>query len=1036
RVRMDGQVRLDEAYPLDLTVDWHFEQAPALSLTGNGQVTGDLAALQIEHRLSGAVEARLRAQVDEALKTPHWQAEVDLESIALSQLVPEAPPIDLQARLQSTGRLDDYSYRIDAQAHGEHLPEAELALAGSGDRHHTDLRELKIDTLNGLISGQGEVDWSPALTWDLALTASDLDPGRYAAGLEGRLGLTAETAGGLESGFDFRLNAETALADYPPTRLDLAGSGTTSEARFETLAIEVIDGRIEGSGTLSWSPRPRWEADLTLAELDPGQLLADWPGRLGGRLQSQGELTADGLDLGARLDEFGGELRGYPVTLQADLGMQGETLSLRTLQAASGETRFVADGRVGERLDLRYRLDSPNLAALLPDLQGRLEAEGTLVGTRAQPRATLTLTGRGIELDGQGIARLDATADVGLAPESPFRLTLEGDTLILGGQRFERLQARGQGSTGSHRLNAEINGEPLSLALALEAGLDNRRAYRGRLTRLALASREYGDWGLERAAPFSLAAGAVEAGPLCLGNGGSSSGCIGFRQPEAGRVSVALDLQRLDFELLDALTPETTSINGYLTARADIEAEGDRLAGSAELRVPEGGVEIVLAKASETLVFSGTRLDVRAGDAGVDARFELPIDGAGRIDAEVGLPGFRLGALERQALNGRLRIALDGLDRFAALAPEVSDTEGRIDGDLGLGGRLTQPRINGNLAARDLALSVPVLGLRVEDLDLTAASEGGDAIRLDGGALVGGGQLDVDGQATDISAGQPNLSVQLTGQDLKVADSKEYMAVVSLDLEAGFGPDGGAVRGELSVPKATIMPRTIPAGAVQPSPDVVLEEKTDNGGVPIGIDVLAELGDEVLIEAFGLQGRLQGQLRVTQEPGKPLLGNGELEVIDGTYRVSLPGLGLLTSVGPPLAIKKGIVLFASTPLDNPGIILDAQREGGDLSAGVRVLGTLRHPKLAFFSESDPNMSQSEITRYLVTGIPPRRDGETDDRSLSVGTYIAPKLFMEYDSSLGDQSDRIKMRYDLTKRLQLQSETGDAQGVDIFYKFEN
>ena len=832
------------------------------------------------------------------------------------------------------------------------------------------------------------------------------------------------------------LNGDATVGDDLPLRLALAGRGTPSDAKFETLAIEVIGGRIDGSGTLSWAPKLRWEADLTLAELDPGQLLADWPGTLGGCLRSQGEMAEDGLDLSARLNDFGGELRGYPVTVQADIGMQGETLSIRTLQAASGETRFVADGRVGEPLDLRYRLDSPSLAALLPDLQGRLKAEGTLAGTLEQPRATLTLAGRGIELDGQGIERLDATADVSLAPESPFRLTLEGDTLILGGQRFERLRARGQGSTGSHQLSAEVNGEPLSLALALEAGLDNSRAYRGRLTRLALESEEYGDWSLERAAPFSLAAGAVEAGPLCLGNSSSSSGCVGFRQPEAGRFSASLDLQRLDFDLLDDLTTDTTAISGYLSAKADFEGQGDQLTGRAELRVPEGAVEIVLAKASETLVFSGTRLDVRAGDSGVDARIELPIDGAGRVDAELGLPGFRLGALERQALNGRIRIALDELDRFAALAPEVSGTEGRINGDLALSGQLTQPRINGNLAARDIALSVPVLGLRVKDLNLTAASEGGDVIRLDGGALVGGGQLDVDGNVTGISAAQPTISVQFKGQDLKVADSKEYMAVVSLDLEAGFGPGGGAVRGELSVPKATIMPRTIPAGAVQPSPDVVLEEKTDNGGAPISIDVLAKLGDEVLIEAFGLQGLLQGQLRVTQEPGKSLLGNGELQVIEGTYRVSLPGLGLLTSVGPPLVIKKGIVLFASTPLDNPGIILNAQREGGDLSAGVQVLGTLRNPKLAFFSESDPNMSQSEITRYLVTGIPPRSNGESDQRSLSVGTYIAPKLYMEYDSSLGGQSDSIKMRYDLTKRIQLQSETGDAQGVDIFYKFEN
>jgi translocation and assembly module TamB len=245
------------------------------------------------------------------------------------------------------------------------------------------------------------------------------------------------------------------------------------------------------------------------------------------------------------------------------------------------------------------------------------------------------------------------------------------------------------------------------------------------------------------------------------------------------------------------------------------------------------------------------------------------------------------------------------------------------------------------------------------------------------------------------------------------------------------------VRGEVRVPQARISPRTVPAGTVQPSPDVVLGEQTaQKEGLPFSVDVLAKLGTDVSVEAFGLRGQLRGQLRVTQQPGGMLRGDGELQVIDGTYRVALPGLGILTSVGKPLVIEKGIVVYAKTPLDNPGIILNAQREGGDMTAGVRVLGTLRNPKLAFFSESDPNMTQSEITSYLVTGIPPKRGAEADERSISVGTYIAPKLFMEYDSNLGDKSDSIKMRYDLTERIQVQSETGDAQGVDLFYKFEN
>jgi autotransporter translocation and assembly factor TamB len=1248
RARAQGQVELKGAYPVELTLDWRFRQAPVLSIAGEGRIAGDLDALTVTHRISGSVRARLQALIEDALNAPRWQAEIDLEAIELPELVADAPRVDLQAELKSEGdlqrasltgslrgsapdvaemgrlaadldvqwavgvltvnalrltesmateaagarieltgelntnpavptftaqalwerlrwplagepvvqspmgslgaegALDAFTYRLTTDAFGEQIPETRLALVGSGDQQRTDIAELTIETLNGQIAGKGSLGWSPELVWDLAVTAREIDPGRqwvgldgslglkadsrgslkdgfsYAlsldaamadyprallnlsgsgtaaearvaelsietlggviegqgearwsptatwtfalsardinpgshyAGLDGRVGLTAETSGGLEEGFAFELQGDAALADYPPTRLDLAGIGTATSATLERLAIEVIGGRIDGTGELAWSPVLSWDAALTLADLDPGEVLADWPGRLGGRVQTQGRILdagADGNataaahagatagpDLTLSVSDFGGELRGYPVALRGDLAVKGRSIQLRTLEANSGDTRLTLEGQVDERIDLRYAFNSPSLAALLPGVKGRLEAQGGVAGTTQQPQIRLALDGRDIEQDGQGIERISASAELGLGQQSPLRLVIDGSNLILGAQRFERLQVRGDGTTGSHQVSLDLDGNPLVLALSMEAGLSTANAYAGRLTRLSLDTQDYDNWALDRAAPFEVAGSVIEAGPLCLSNQGTTRGCVAFRQPEAGRFSASLDLQRLGFDLLDAITPDTTSIEGYLTAKAEFEGRADQLFGSAELRVPEGGVEIVLPRASETLVFTGTRLDVRAGASGIDARFELPIEGAGRVDAELGLPGFRFSAIDTQPLSGRIAIDLDGLDRFARLAPDLSGTQGSIQGTIGLSGRLTKPGIRADVAARDIAVSVPSIGLEVRELNLALESESADAIRVNGGALVGGGQLNLDGQAVGIGSAEPTLSVTLNGRDLKVADSKEYKAQVSLDLEAGFGPGGGAVRGELSVPTATIMPRTIPSGAIQPSPDVVLEEDTDKpAGLPLSVDVLARLGDQVLLEAFGLRGRLEGQLRITQQPGRPLLGSGELQVIDGTYRVSLPGLGLLTSVGRPLVINKGIVLFANTPLDNPGIILNAQREGGDLTAGVRVLGTLRNPKLAFFSESDPNLSQSEITSYLVTGIPPKRGGKQEDRSLSVGTYIAPKLFMEYDSSLGDQSDSVKMRYDLSKRIQLQSETGDAQGFDIFYKFEN
>jgi translocation and assembly module TamB len=138
-----------------------------------------------------------------------------------------------------------------------------------------------------------------------------------------------------------------------------------------------------------------------------------------------------------------------------------------------------------------------------------------------------------------------------------------------------------------------------------------------------------------------------------------------------------------------------------------------------------------------------------------------------------------------------------------------------------------------------------------------------------------------------------------------------------------------------------------------------------------------------------------------------------------------------------LKIEQGFLNYAKSPIGNPFMVLTAQREGGDVTAGLRVFGTIKNPKMTFFSATDPGMSQSEVTTYLLTGIPPKRSGSSDsDQALSLGTYVAPKLFAEYENSLGDEADKVKLRYDLNDWIELQTETGESQGGDIFFKIEN
>ena len=261
---------------------------------------------------------------------------------------------------------------------------------------------------------------------------------------------------------------------------------------------------------------------------------------------------------------------------------------------------------------------------------------------------------------------------------------------------------------------------------------------------------------------------------------------------------------------------------------------------------------------------------------------------------------------------------------------------------------------------------------------------------------------------------------------------------MSPDIAVEITPEGTVVSGEVVVPEARIRPRTIPEGTVTPSPDVMLASEArneDEGRYSTSIDVRLVLGDQVSIKAFGLEGELVGDLRVLKDPGKDdILGDGQLAIVEGSYRIS-SGVGLTAAIGKPLTIEQGFLNWARSDIANPFLVLTAQREGGDVTAGLRVFGTIRNPKMTFFSASDPGMSQSEVSNYLLTGIPPRGKEDNENKALSVGTYVAPKLFVEYDYSLGDEADKIKLRYDLNSWIELQTETGDAQGGDVFFKFE-
>ncbi len=55
--------------------------------------------------------------------------------------------------------------------------------------------------------------------------------------------------------------------------------------------------------------------------------------------------------------------------------------------------------------------------------------------------------------------------------------------------------------------------------------------------------------------------------------------------------------------------------------------------------------------------------------------------------------------------------------------------------------------------------------------------------------------------------------------------------------------------------------------------------------------------------------------------------------------------------------------------------------------------------------------------------------------VTVGKYLTPKLYFSYGRSLFTEGNLFRLRYDIYKKWQIETQTGSVSGVDLYYNIE-
>ena len=304
------------------------------------------------------------------------------------------------------------------------------------------------------------------------------------------------------------------------------------------------------------------------------------------------------------------------------------------------------------------------------------------------------------------------------------------------------------------------------------------------------------------------------------------------------------------------------------------------------------------------------------------------------------------------------------------LTPEIVAPRGALAAHYVLGGTTRAPRLDGALELTGFNAELPTVGLKLHDGRATLRAEGSDRYVIEGQVRSGDGVLKIKGNG-GIADDAP-LELSITGERVLATDIPGVKIFASPALTITRIEDALRVRGKITLPSASINLKRLPGGgATRVSRDVVVIDAgttaEEESTLPLNVDVMLALGDDVKVRGYGLDGEVEGQLRVLERPGRASTATGQIR-ISGKYR----------AYGQNLTIERGRLLFAQSPLDDPGLDIRAVRKLREVTPGLRIEGTAKAPVLTVFSE--PAMEQGNALSYLVTGRPLRslsgEDGDT------------------------------------------------------------
>lgn len=954
---------------------------------------------------------------------------------------------------------DEHNLVVNAEVSGAL---DELSITGNSNEAVESSFTANLDTLAPNVPSKARVNWEQA-GWPFANHL-------LAKSTNGKLLLD----GNIKK-YKLEFDSQISGRDIPKSYVQLQGNLTPGGIISDKLIVTALNGSIEGQASVNWSDWKNnvdWSCKLSFSDVDPALYNPDFPGNLAGTVFASGTLNRDKtwtLDLQPAVIQ--GTLNDQAIHAHAVLLRSGKAKwDIQSLRLISKDNRFNVSGHLDEQWALNGELQLTKLQQLLPEASGSMLGTLAITGPAKQPIAVFDIKSKQLSWFEDSAEDLTLSGRIDDLFNNNSTVKLKAKKFIVDGRMVGALDLEFKGKKSLH--NIKLNAQSLNntrASITLDGELFENYDWKGVLFGSTLNLPGH-DLSLVSATELSFdkSATALKVAPHCWRNSETTL-CLNNTLNAAKSGHAEISVSPYSVRQLNTFMPPHVKLFG----QGDMEIAldwGDQIAtgfravinakvnnGSMLLESPDDGKDLRLEYKKITIDTFLDRGDIRSNIV-VSSENLGTADISFSIKPDVKPLSFTRGTLKLSDLDIRF---------LRPFLQDIQTLEGTISADGKITGAIIDPAFIGNITLSEPILKSDQLPTQITGGKITAAIAGKKA-SIQGTIKSGNGNIKLYGEADWEDLAKWSLIVNAQGDALVVNQKPLLESVIAPNIVVSFKPNQINVGGNVKILAAAINIKEIPKGATNLSPDIVLAQTTVDAQLhepkwALASDITIILGDAVRLSGYGMRAQLKGDFRVVKTDNKPMLLFGEIEIPEGIYK----------SYGQDLKVDDGQVILVG-PVNQTTLNIYAYRKVDNVTAGLHLSGTIEKPVVTLYS--DPFLEQERILAYIVLG----RDiaagddndnnilataalsmgisngrglatdiaeafgirefnieasGRGEDTQVLLSGRISEKLLVRYGVGVFTPVNTLYLRYDLTKKLYLETAQGIERAADLIYSFE-